>query len=163
MRTRITASSKLYYVVPFPFEQTAELMTSLSESLYVNKRQKYEVKHKSPRRNSVYHLSTGTVQLAVANDETSNVLTGVTMQLAVANDETSNVLTGVTMQLAVANDETSNVLTGVTMQLAVANDETSNVLTGVTTVNCNCPKEQHKGRIISSLKKNMLIHVTSAY
>jgi len=72
-------------------------------------------------------------------------------------------LTGVTMQLAVANDETSNVLTGVTMQLAVANDETSNVLTGVTTVNCNCPKEQHKGRIISSLKKNMLIHVTSAY
>ena len=127
MRTRITASSKLYYVVPFPFEQTAELMTSLSESLYVNKRQKYEVKHKSPRRNSVYHLSTGTVQLAVANDETSNVLTGVTMQLAVANDETSN------------------------------------VLTGVTTVNCNCPKEQHKGRIISSLKKNMLIHVTSAY
>ena len=127
MRTRITASSKLYYVVPFPFEQTAELMTSLSESLYVNKRQKYEVKHKSPRRNSVYHLSTGTVQLAVANDETSNVLTGVTMQLAVANDETSN------------------------------------ILTGVTTVNCNCPKEQHKGRIISSLKKNMLIHVTSAY
>jgi len=32
----------------------------------------------SPRRNSVHLLSTGTVQLAFANDEEGNVVTGFT-------------------------------------------------------------------------------------
>jgi hypothetical protein len=78
MRRRIRKSNKLYYIVPFPFKQTAELMTSLSESLYVNKIHKNEVKHTSARRNTVHLLSTGTVQLAVANNEASNVMTGLT-------------------------------------------------------------------------------------
>ena len=78
MRTKIRTSNKLYYIVPFPFKQTAELMKSLPESLYANKRQKYEVKHTSPWRNSVHLLRTGTMQLPVANDEISNVLTGLT-------------------------------------------------------------------------------------